>query len=77
MIELTHDGFRSWDAIFTDPTFDFYFKVAIPKSRKGLGLVLRARQSDESLWLVANYPDGVSQEVADNLHAIVGEVIGD
>jgi hypothetical protein len=33
MIKYTHGSF-CWDLHFTVPTFDFYFKMALPKGNK-------------------------------------------
>lgn len=33
MLKYTH-GVKNWDAHFTVPTFDFYFKVVLPKANK-------------------------------------------
>ena len=33
MLKSFH-GVKNWDTHFTVPTFDFYFKVAIPKANK-------------------------------------------
>jgi len=31
----------NWDSLFTDPTFDFYFKVVLPRARKAREIVER------------------------------------
>jgi len=33
MLKYSH-GFKNWDSHFTVPTFDFYFKLQIPKPNK-------------------------------------------
>ena len=34
MLKFTHEFFRSGDTHFSIPTFDFYFKVVLPKPNK-------------------------------------------
>jgi hypothetical protein len=41
MIKYDNCGVKNWDAHFTVPTFDFYFKVAIPRAQKGRVIVQR------------------------------------
>lgn len=33
MLKYTH-GFKNWDSLFAVPTFDFHFKVKLPKANK-------------------------------------------
>jgi hypothetical protein len=41
MLKFPHEFFRSGDAHLSVPTFDFYFKVVIPKKQKEREIVER------------------------------------
>ena len=55
MLKSNHVTAFVWDVHFTVPTFDFYFKVVLPKARKArdiierdsLGRIVRANVSKE------------------------------
>jgi len=42
MLKYSHECF-CWDALFTNPTFDFYFKIVLPKARKEREIMERDR----------------------------------
>jgi len=41
LLQYTYEFTRSRDAHFTVPTFDFYFKVVLPKANKGRLIIER------------------------------------
>ena len=57
MLKFLHEFLKLRDTHFTVPTFDFYFKVALPKARKEreiierdyLGRIVRAKVPDLSI----------------------------
>ena len=50
LLSFSYESFN-WDSLFTNPTFDFYFKVVLPKKQKEreiierdyLGRIIKAR----------------------------------
>ncbi|MFC1727567.1 hypothetical protein ACFL0Y_03520, partial [Patescibacteria group bacterium] len=41
VVKCLQDVIECGDSLFAVPTFDFFFKVAIPKSRKGREIIKR------------------------------------